>query len=122
MKFSIATLLALAAAAIATPTPGGYDGYDGYNDYDGNDGDYGRLNHVYCTDGRRSILDVNVHAELRTRISQCNRGRGWDDGSYRGIRDDSDEFCRGNDQVHGIWGCTRPCEVGNASPNKEYGK
>lgn len=141
MKFSIAAILALAAAVIAAPTPGGYDGDDcdscddgGYDGNDGYDGDYGhdgyrdghggsgyggQFNHVYCTDNRNTILDVNIDIQLSNRIRQCSRNENWGSGIGYGVRNDSDDFCRKNDRVGGVWGCSEPCDVSEAPPNLE---
>lgn len=105
MKFSVATVLALAAAAFATPTPGG--GFGGHG---------GRFGNVYSTDDNDAIIDIDISVDLRSRINDCDRGSIWGDGWWgedygRGLRYDADEFCRDNDRVHGIWGCTEPCDV-----------
>lgn len=106
MKFSVATILALAAAAVASPTPGG-----GWNNWDD-----GRFGNVYCTDRSDTIIDIDINIDIRNRIEDCDRGSiygdgWWGEGYGRGLRYDCDQFRRGHSNVYGIWGCTRPCDV-----------
>ncbi|KAK2608899.1 hypothetical protein QQS21_002612 [Conoideocrella luteorostrata] len=102
MKCTIFSIVAMAAAAIATATPGSY-------------GNGERLEHVYCTDEHDSIIDIKVDIELSDRIKQCSRGLGLglelklDIDIDIDIREDADKFCRDHDRVHGVWGCSKPC-------------
>lgn len=57
LKSSVATILSLAAAAFATPTPGG--GFGGHG---------GRFGNVYCTDDNDAIIDIDVSVDLRNPI------------------------------------------------------
>lgn len=123
MQYSLATIFGLVIAAIASPTPGGGDSaYGGGRvgscggangcDVNNNPGEDLKIQHVYSTDASNVILvGVSITPVLNTRILTLNRGINLSSGYGRSIRNDADAFCKSNERVHGVFGCSQSVEV-----------
>lgn len=121
MKYSLSTIFALAIAATASPTPGGGENTfvsGGYGNVNGYPGEGLRMQHVYCTDSSNVILvGIAVTPVLNTRIIAVNRGINLSSGYGLALRNDADQFCQTNENVHGVFGCSQMMEVRNMMTN-----
>lgn len=102
-------------AAIASPTPDGgrgiLSGYGGGLDV-GYPGQGLKLQHVYTTSETKVILvGIQVTPILSTRILEVNQGINLLAGPGVAIRNEADQFCKANERVHAVWGCSQAFEV-----------
>lgn len=117
MKYSLATLSALVIAAIASPTPGGGEniiasgygsGYNAANQL----GEGLQIQHVYPADARNMVIvGVQVTPVLVASLLTVNRGIDLSSGYGLTLRNDANQFCQANEQVHGVYGCSQSIQV-----------
>ncbi|KAK2590764.1 hypothetical protein QQS21_011555 [Conoideocrella luteorostrata] len=99
MRFSIASILALAATAVATPS----DAFFG----EAND----KMQYVYGAVQTNEIIQLDIDVTIIETARRCNRNVNWGNGDGYQLRKHADDFCRRNRhrKIHGVWGCSKPC-------------